>query len=419
MTHHHWLSLGFTFLSSLFILPYFTNSILFWSFWLFVGTYAFLDVGHARTFKAKPYHRGLDTALITSSTSRLHTTVSEGTRRLHNVREGTSSRLHTTVCEEFAKLFARDGFNVILVSPSSEGGDLKRIKKDLLDLNPLIKVHLILRDLEKDGAAQEIFHELCEDQEIQKNFRITHLINGAHIGYTGEFLDLPIDSQLDTMKTTRNGVVQLCHSFGNYFRLQKQRHPKQEYGILNMSSSAAFSPAPYFAVYQAINSFVHSFTIALHEELLPYRINVTSLCPGIAQTHWVSKGGTSSNSLVSQDSQPSVTAKIGYRALFTNRRYAIVGYVNYLYAFMLMLLPYWMISYVNQFIYTEKSTESEIIEKRTQFENIEKSIQSETIEKRTESENIEKRRESKRTESEMVNKNNAGNVVPAAVSSSS
>ena len=327
MGHHLWLSLSFSFFSALFLLPYFTVHPYYWSFWLFLASYAFLDVGHSRTYRAKPLLHGIDSVLITGG--------SKG------------------IGEEYAKLFARDGFNVILIARSKE--ELERVKQELLNINNSIRVHVFVKDLTNEGAVDQIYNELTT-RDFQQNYRITHLINNAATGYTGEFLDTPFENHLETLRLNTQIMTQFCHLFGRYFREQRQRYPRDDFYILNMSSTASFVPAPNFAVYHATKSYIQSLSIALHEELKPYGIHVTSVCPGLTRTPLISKSGVSETFLpiVTPISQPDQAAKIGYRALFAQRRYAIVGYLNYLMSFAFMYMPYFIASRASQFMYSER-----------------------------------------------------------------
>ena len=56
--------------------------------------------------------------------------------------------------------------------------------------------------------------------------------------------------------------------------------------IINIASSAAFLPQPYFAMYAATNSFVLSFSRALRRELMDRGIVVTAVCPGPVDTEF-------------------------------------------------------------------------------------------------------------------------------------
>ena len=58
--------------------------------------------------------------------------------------------------------------------------------------------------------------------------------------------------------------------------------------ILNVASSAAFQPGPLMATYYATKAYVHSFTLAIYEEIKKggYNINVSCLCPGPVNTNF-------------------------------------------------------------------------------------------------------------------------------------
>lgn len=59
--------------------------------------------------------------------------------------------------------------------------------------------------------------------------------------------------------------------------------------IVNISSAAAFSPQPGFAVYAASKAFVLSFSRALGKELKKDGISVTAVCPGPCDTEFLRK----------------------------------------------------------------------------------------------------------------------------------
>jgi short-subunit dehydrogenase len=64
--------------------------------------------------------------------------------------------------------------------------------------------------------------------------------------------------------------------------------------ILNVSSVAAFQPAPRLAVYAATKAYVQSFTESLHEELRGTNVHATALCPGLTRTEFQSVSRTES-----------------------------------------------------------------------------------------------------------------------------
>lgn len=56
--------------------------------------------------------------------------------------------------------------------------------------------------------------------------------------------------------------------------------------IINLGSVGSFEPVPYMSTYAATKAYVLSFSEGLHEELKPYGVTVTCVCPGIVHTEF-------------------------------------------------------------------------------------------------------------------------------------
>ena len=82
---------------------------------------------------------------------------------------------------EFAKLFAKDGYPLIIVARSHNL--LEEIKKDLITTYG-VQVVVIEKDLTKINAATELYYEVKS-----QNLRVDYLVNNAGFGDYGEFLD--------------------------------------------------------------------------------------------------------------------------------------------------------------------------------------------------------------------------------------
>jgi short-subunit dehydrogenase len=98
--------------------------------------------------------------------------------------------------------------------------------------------------------------------------------------------------------------------------------------ILNVASTAAFQPGPGMAVYFATKAYVLSLTEALHEELRPFGIRVSALCPGPTATEFgdVAGFGRAIPKFAIAQAEPVVRA--GLNGLQHNRAVVIPGLLN-------------------------------------------------------------------------------------------
>ncbi|MDA3886728.1 MAG: SDR family NAD(P)-dependent oxidoreductase [Candidatus Delongbacteria bacterium] len=104
------------------------------------------------------------------------------------------------------------------------------------------------------------------------------LINNAGFGRTEKFEDSNEDyneSMIDVNVKAPVMLTKLSLSFMN-----------TESYVINVASSAAYAPLPYFSVYAATKAFLLSFSYSLNEELKSRNISVTAVCPGPASTEF-------------------------------------------------------------------------------------------------------------------------------------
>jgi short-subunit dehydrogenase len=111
------------------------------------------------------------------------------------------------------------------------------------------------------------------------------LVNNAGFGTGGSFYELDADTELRMVRTNVEAVLALTHA------VVPGMVKRQRGAILHVASSAAFQPIPRQATYAATKAFVLSFGEALHAELGPHGITVTSLCPGPVRTEFVEVAG--------------------------------------------------------------------------------------------------------------------------------
>jgi len=165
---------------------------------------------------------------------------------------------------EFAKLYAREKFNLILVARDEK--ELTKIARKL-EKNHGITCHTFAYDLSDMGEIDKFHQETKE-----KNLEVSILINNAGFGYWGKFDRMNPDMQIQMLNLNITGLSHLT-------RLFVSDMIKRGFGkILNVSSIASFTPTPFCATYSASKTYVKYFSQALDYELRNKNIRVSTLC---------------------------------------------------------------------------------------------------------------------------------------------
>lgn len=212
---------------------------------------------------------------------------------------------------EFVKLFAADGYDLVLVSRNEN--IMRQIQKEYSNT----KVTVITKDLGEPGAALDVFNEV-ENHGIE----IDVLVNNAGFGLLGEFDRLDIQKQSNMIQLNVTALTELT-----YYFLPKMKQLKSG-RIMNVASTAAFQPGPMMAVYYATKAYVLSFSEALVEELSGSGVTVTTLCPGATKTNFGSVANVEKTKMFSNAMSSEVVAKQGYAALMNGNRVIITGGMN-------------------------------------------------------------------------------------------
>lgn len=229
---------------------------------------------------------------------------------------------------EMGKIFAGEGFNLILVARREER--LMILKGELENAHS-VSVHIFAADLSKADAPDTLF-KFCENQDLQ----IEVLINNAGIGDYGFF------SEADWAKTATMidlNVKSLTHLTHLFLPGMIENGSGK---IMNVASTAAFQPGPLMSVYYATKHYVLAFSEALANEVAEHDITVTALCPGPTQSEFQETANMEKSKLMDRFSMPSSAevAKYGFNALMVNRkRVAIYGVVNKIMANIIKFFP--------------------------------------------------------------------------------
>ena len=228
---------------------------------------------------------------------------------------------------ELAKIFAREGYNLVLVSRS---GDKLRILKKELESAYGIQAQVFAKDLAEKDAALDVFHFTAEHRiEIQV------LVNDAGFGDFGDFLTCHWEKQYAMVQVNIVALMQLTQCY------LKQMVERGEGRILNLASVAAFQPGPLMSVYYATKAFVLSFTEALSVELKSSGVSVMALCPGPTKTEFEVNADLGHSGLFKNLKTASArkVALYGYRQLMKDRIVAVPGMRNKLMVFASKISP--------------------------------------------------------------------------------
>lgn len=172
----------------------------------------------------------------------------------------------------FAQELAIRKTNLVLVARSAE--KLQQLGQHLQEQYK-IQVDFVAQDLTEPAAAKAVFAAVT-----QKGLTIDLLINNAGFGEYGDFAQLDGEQQVKMIQLNILALVDLTHHFLPGMRQRRSG------SIINMSSSAAFQPMPYFCVYAATKAFILSFSEALGAENKNYGVRILAVCPGPTETQF-------------------------------------------------------------------------------------------------------------------------------------
>lgn len=216
---------------------------------------------------------------------------------------------------ELAKLFAGDGYNLIIVARTAE--ELEQ-KKNEFSQQYGVEVISITKDLIQPNAAFELYDEIKS-----RNVTVDVLVNNAGQGQYGLFTEQDIHRLLDIIQLNVSSLTVLTHLF------LKDMVSRNEGKILQLGSIASQLPGPWQAVYHATKAYVLSFTEALISELKDSAVSLTVLQPGATDTDFFHKADMEDSKILDTKlSNPEQVAKDGYEALMSGDDKVISGMKN-------------------------------------------------------------------------------------------
>ena len=209
--------------------------------------------------------------------------------------------------KEIAKLLAEKGYDLIISARREER--LINLKKEI-ESNFKVNVVVATHDLSLYENAVKL-HDDCQKYDVSV------LINNAGFGKIGFLKDIPIMEELSMINTNIVSLYVLTKLFSASM--------KSGY-ILNVASSAGFSPQPGMAVYGATKAFVLNLSEAVRYELKKQNkdVHISTLCPGPVDTEFndVAKGSFTIKSLTAKKCALSAV-----KGLFKRKNIIIPGVI--------------------------------------------------------------------------------------------
>lgn len=226
-------------------------------------------------------------------------------RRTTALITGASSGLG----EEFAKQLAGEGCNVVLVARSED--KLNTIAENLRQQYK-VQVTVLAADLSSAEAVDRLIGEVKD-----RGMKIDLLVNNAGLGIFENFLDTPVERQMEQVDVNVRSLVMLTHAF------TPDMVSAQRGGVINIASNAAFQPLAGADVYAASKAFVLFFSEGLGFELEKSNVRVLAACPGPVATQFFANMNPK---MQAKDmDQPSAIVSEILRAFARGKRVVIPG----------------------------------------------------------------------------------------------
>ena len=224
-----------------------------------------------------------------------------------------------------ANILAERGYSLVLVARSKS--TLEAQQKDYVSKG--IGCEICVLDLSHIEAPQELV-AFTDAKGIVPDV----LVNNAGVGVYGKCLETNLSEQVAMLKLNVEALVSLSHLYG-----QKMVARKHGY-ILQVASTAAFQPLPYFGLYAGTKSLVLSYSRCLNFEYQDQGVSSTALCPGPTKTNFFAgKKNETTKQLASMMMSADEVARKGIDAMFARREVCVTGITNYLGAVLGRLAP--------------------------------------------------------------------------------
>lgn len=200
-------------------------------------------------------------------------------QREANAREWQKNRPGTALItgasvgigEEFARVLARRGYNLVLVARRTEK---LRVLADELQRQHPVKVDVMTADLSDPVDIERAAARIGEIPDLDL------LVNNAGFGTGGRFDTTQIQTQLKMVRLHVEASERLMHA------ALRVMVPRGHGAVINVASLGGFLPMPGSATYGATKAYLIAFSKAVDLELRGTGVRVQALCPGFTYSEF-------------------------------------------------------------------------------------------------------------------------------------
>lgn len=214
----------------------------------------------------------------------------------------------TGIGYQLTRLFARDGHDLVLVARNKS--KLEVLSKEMNTAYGT-DIRIIPKDLSQRGSAVEVAEELTAS-----GISIDVLVNNAGAGCCGLFHEMELNRILEMVELNITSLSILTKLIAETMITNGGGR------ILNVASTGAYQPGPYIAVYYATKAYVLSLSEAISNEMKPFGIRVSVLCPGATRTEFSKRAGKTD---LTNAMDAATVAEIAYKGLMRGKRLIIPG----------------------------------------------------------------------------------------------
>jgi uncharacterized protein len=213
---------------------------------------------------------------------------------------------------ELTRCLSRDGWTVVAAA------DEERIHDAARELSAEGAGHV--QAVQVDLATREGVDALAREAGSRPETLGAVVLNAGAAAH-GRTDEVPLGDDLRVVDLNARGVVHLL-------KLLLPELLEHGWGrVLVTSSVASAAPGPHQATYDASKAFVHTYALAVREELRGTGVTVTSARPGPVDTRFFARAGMLRTRLASSTPKddPATVARDAYEAMLDGRATIVPG----------------------------------------------------------------------------------------------